>query len=434
MARPGTENAPSPLRSGVGLPPLPPRPPVADIYLSPPNPNNEPASAPASAPMPEQAAAEPNGNGVWSTLFPPAPVAARRPGSAVEMPPLGLLTPLMQDQDVYDILINGIQPIYVDIAGQMMDSGLRYKTHEEVWRLAETIMDTIGVRWNPERPLLDTRLPDGSRVNIVAPPMAVDGVTISIRKFPAIHITLDSMIEKEHLSNEMGDFLRQVVANRVNLIVVGGTSSGKTTLLNALSSAISPTERIVTIEDSAELRLQQPHVVRLEAKLPLTIDNPDSAVTIRDLVKNALRMRPDRIIVGESRGTEAFDVIQAMNTGHDGSMTTLHANSPRDALSKLETMVSMAIPQFPMRIVRQQIASTINLVIQMSRTKEGQRRITHVSELSGLEGETFVLQDLILWADGSNGHPKGYRWTGGAARNPNVVEAARSSGMLRGMR
>lgn len=291
-------------------------------------------------------------------------------------------------------------------------------------------MDTIGQRWNRERPLIDTRLPDGSRVNIVAPPMAVDGVTISIRKFPAIHITLDRMVAQKQMSPEMANFLNGIVARRVNLIVSGGTSSGKTTLLNALSGSIAGTERIVTIEDSAELRLQQPHVVRLESKLPLSVDAPESAVTIRDLVKNALRMRPDRIIVGESRGPEAFDVIQAMNTGHDGSMTTLHANSPRDALSKFETMVSMAIPQFPMRIVRQQIAATVNILIHMSRTMEGHRRITHVSELSGMEGDTLMLQDLILYQESI----QGYRWVGGAPRHPAVTEAARQSGMLRGLR
>lgn len=374
-------------------------------------------------------------DGIVTTIFPPAPrPRPRHHALDAQMPSLGILDQLMADDTVHDILVNGTQPIYIDIAGQIEDSGLRFNTHDEVWKIADTIMNTIGQRWNSERPMIDTRLPDGSRVNIVGPPMAVDGVTISIRKFPAIHITLDRMVARKQLSEEMAAFLNRIVASRVNLIVSGGTSSGKTTLLNALSSAISASERIVTIEDSAELRLQQPHVVRLESKAPINIDMPESAVTIRDLVKNALRMRPDRIIVGESRGPEAFDVIQAMNTGHDGSMTTLHANSPRDALSKLETMVSMAIPQFPMRIVRQQIAATVNILIQMSRTKEGHRRITHVSELSGMEGETLILQDLITYSEGQNGQPAGYRWVGGAARNMNVTDAARQSGMLRGLR
>lgn len=403
---------------------------IADIYLS----DSEKSSPDATVTGGTlTGGAELGDDGVVSAVFPPAPTRRPRRYTAhdAQMPSLGILDALMSDDLVHDILVNGTQPIYIDIAGQIEDSGLRFNTHEEVWKVAESIMDTIGQRWNADRPMIDTRLPDGSRVNIVAPPMAVDGVTISIRKFPAIHITLERMVARKQMSGEMAEFLSRVVGSRVNLIISGGTSSGKTTLLNALSGSIAPTERIVTIEDSAELRLQQPHVVRLESKSPTSSDNPESAVTIRDLVKNALRMRPDRIIVGESRGLEAFDVIQAMNTGHDGSMTTLHANSPRDALSKLETLVSMAIPQFPMRIVRQQIASTVNLLIQMSRTKEGYRRITHVSELSGMEGETLILQDLIVFQEATANQPEGYRWVGGAARNTNVTDAARKSGMLR---
>ncbi len=412
---------------------------IADVFLVD-SPSDEAGNSDEPLPQVAEVANEQmavsEGNGEWRHITPPPAPKARRRRQALDakMPSLGILDPLMGDDDVHDILISGLQPVYVDVAGQIMDSGLRFSSHEEVWKIAEIIMDTIGQRWNPERPLIDTRLPDGSRVNIVAPPLAVDGVTISIRKFPIIHITLQSMVEDHQLSRELSDFLSQAVANRVNIVISGGTSSGKTTLLNALSGSISPKERIVTIEDSAELRLQQPHVVRMESKLPLSIDAPDTAVTIRDLVKNALRMRPDRIVVGESRGIEAFDVIQAMNTGHDGSMTTLHANSPRDALSKIETMVSMAIPQFPVRIVRQQIASTIQLIIQMSRTKEGGRRITHVSELSGMEGETMILQDLVVYQDGQGNMPAGYYWAGGSPRHSNVLEAARFSGMLRTFR
>ena len=394
---------------------------VADVYLT-------PAPKPVVEAVENEQIAEANGAGQWNTTFPPAPTPKpRRRVMGVEMPTLGMIEPLMADDDVHDILINGTQPIYVDVAGQIIDTGMRFATHDEVWKLAEAIMESTGQRLNPERPLIDTRLPDGSRVNIVAPPMAVDGVTISIRKFPSIHITLETMVENKQMSAEMADFLSRVVAARVNLIIAGGTSSGKTTLMNALSGAISAKERIVTVEDAAELRLQQPHVVRLEAKI--AAENPDNSVTIRDLVKNALRMRPDRIIVGESRGPEAFDVIQAMNTGHEGSMTTLHANSPRDALSKLETMVSMAIPQFPVRIVRQQIAATVNLIVQMGRSKEGLRRITHVSELSGMEGDNFIMQDIITFTEAG-----GYRWSGAAARHPHVSDAARQSGMLKGMR
>ncbi len=393
---------------------------IADVYLT-------PVPKPVVESVSNEQISEAGEAGQWSTTFPPAPIAKpRRRVVGVEMPSLGMIEPLMADDDVHDILINGIQPIYVDVAGEIIDTGMRFASHDEVWKLAEIILESIGQRMNPERPLIDTRLPDGSRVNIVAPPMAVDGVTISIRKFPSIHITLASMVEQRQMSDEMAHFLSHIVAARVNLIIVGGTSSGKTTLLNALSGAISEKERIVTVEDAAELRLQQPHVVRLEAKA--SVESPENSVTIRDLVKNALRMRPDRIIVGESRGPEAFDVIQAMNTGHEGSMTTLHANSPRDALSKLETMVSMAIPQFPMRIVRQQIAATVNVIVQMGRSKDGRRRITHVSELTGMEGDNFVMQDLVTLQE------TGYRWTGSAPRNPHVSDAARQSGMLKGMR
>ncbi len=407
--------------------------PVAEIHLA-------TSSGAAASPVPAPASSAPIADGradplLDSSHFPPAPIARpRRRTVEVAMPSLGIIDRLMGDDDVHDILISGLQPIYVDVAGQMIDSGLRFESHDQVWQLAERIMDTIGQRWSPERPLLDTRLPDGSRVNIVAPPMAVDGVSISIRKFPAIRITLETMVERNQLTPELAEFLSQIVRSRLNLIVAGGTSSGKTTLLNALSSVVEPSERIVTIEDSAELRLQQPHVVRLESKSPAPGEAPEAAVTIRDLVKNALRMRPDRIIVGESRGAEAFDVLQAMNTGHDGSMTTLHANSPRDAIMRLESMVSLAMPQLTARGVRQQIASTVHLLVQMTRTKDGKRRLSHITEIAGLEGETLTMQDLIIWQGGGNGHPPEYRWVGNAPRHPDVTEAARATGMLRGMR
>ncbi|PZP85870.1 MAG: hypothetical protein DI582_04550 [Azospirillum brasilense] len=370
----------------------------------------------------------------------PAPVAMsaeplkrRAASSNTQMPDLGILKPLMEDDRVHDILINGTENIFVDMDGQLYDTGLAYQSEEEVWALAELIMDTIGQRWDDSRPLIDTRLPDGSRVNIVAPPMAVDGVSISIRKFPSLTITLDSMAANGQLTKEISEFLKLCAARKLNIIISGGTSSGKTTLLNALSASISPRERIVTIEDSAELRLQQPHVVRLESKAPTSMDAPHTAVTIRDLVKNALRMRPDRIVVGESRGAEAFDVLQAMNTGHDGSMTTLHSNNPREALGRLETMISVAMPQLTTRIVRQQIASTIHIIIQMARTKDGARRVTHVSEVAGMEGEMIVMQDLVLFQEAPN-KPAEYRWVAGAPRNPLVADAARAAGFLRSLR
>lgn len=372
---------------------------------------------------------------VTSGGFPPEPTAARnRKTINHEMPDLGILMPLMQDQTIGDILVNGTHSVYVDTSEGLRDSGLRFASHEEVWEIAERIAKAAGQHLSYDRPLLDTRLSDGSRVNIVAPPMAVDGVSISIRKFPARQITLETMVAANQLTPELAKFLSDCISARVNVIVCGGTGSGKTTLLNALSASISERERVVTIEDSAELKLQQPHVVRLEAKQAMTADKMHHAVTIRDLVKNALRMRPDRIIVGESRGAEALDVLQAMNTGHDGSMTTLHANSPRDALSRLETMVSMAMPQLAIRLVRQQIASTVNLIINMARCKDGMRRIMYVSEVSGMEGEVIVMQDLVVYSEATSDRQGHFRWANGSPRNPLIADAARASGLLRGMR
>lgn len=354
--------------------------------------------------------------------------------NGLAMPDLGVLNALMKDERIHDILVNGIKPVHVDMDGVLHETQISFTSHEEVWQVAERIMAAVGHQWSEDRPMIDTRLPDGSRVNIVAPPMAVDGVSISIRKFPKIDITLDSMAANGQLSKEIAEFLKLCAARRLNIIVAGGTSSGKTTLLNALSAAISPRERIVTIEDSAELRLQQPHVVRLEAKPPTSPEAPHTAVTIRDLVKNALRMRPDRIIVGESRGSETFDVLQAMNTGHDGSMTSIHANTPREAVSRLETMISLAMPQLSTRVVRQQIATTVHLMIQMNRSKEGARRITHITEIAGMEGEMIVMQDLVLFNEGSNNKPGEYKWVAGAPRNTQVTEAARSLGLIRSLR
>ena len=340
------------------------------------------------------------------------------------MPHLGVLDTLLANDAVHDILVNGTDAIYIDAGGELTDSGLRFASHDDVWNVAETILKTAGQRWDASRPMVDTRLPDGSRVNIVAPPMSVDGVSISIRKFPKTRVTIDAMVAAGQLTQEIAEFLRAVVADRLNIVVSGGTGSGQTTLLNALSSAIGSKERIVTIEDSAELRLQQPHVVRLEA----------TETTIRDLVKNALRMRPDRIIVGESRGAEAFDMLQAMNTGHDGSMTSLHANSPRDALGRLETMVTIAMPQVPLRMVRAQIANTLQIIIQIARTKDGQRRISHISEVGGLEGDTIIMQDLIVYREADKNSQAEYKWVAGSSRNALITNAAQQAGLMRGFK
>ncbi len=366
------------------------------------------------------------------------PLAMARPNRArvalsSDMPELGVLDALLRDESIGDILVNGTNSIYIDQAGKLVDSGLRFASHEAVWEVAERIVASVGQTLSAERPMIDTRLPDGSRVNIVAPPMAVDGVSISIRKFPAQQVTLETMVASGQLTPELGKFLSELIRTRVNIVVCGGTGSGKTTMLNALSASIPPDERVVTIEDSAELRLQQPHVVRLESRVG-NGDKRAEEVTIRDLVKNALRMRPDRIIVGESRGAEAVDVLQAMNTGHDGSMTTLHANGPRDALSRLETMVAIAMPQLPLRLVRQQIAGTINIIINMARCKDGVRRVMYVSEISGMEGDTIVMQDLVTYTDATTDRQGHFRWANGVPRNPIVTDAARVSGMMRSIR
>ena len=367
--------------------------------------------------------------------FPPEPRPTRPTSKHMptEMPHLGILEHFMRDDEVGDIMVNGIHSIYVDRNGVLQDSGVRFASHDEVWDVAEAIVKSVGQHLSMDRPLIDTRLPDGSRVNIVAPPMAVDGVSISIRKFPSRQITLDTMVQSSQITPELAKFLSECVRCRLNIIVCGGTGSGKTTLLNALSASIPAGERVVTIEDSAELRLQQPHVVRLEAKIALG-DRAHNSVSIRDLVKNALRMRPDRIVVGESRGPEALDVLQAMNTGHDGSMTTLHANSPRDALSRLETMVSIAMPQLSIRMVRQQIASTVHLIINMARCKDGNRRVMYVSEVSGIEGDVIVMQELVIYKEATTDRQGHFRWANGSPRNQMVTDAARVAGMMRGIR
>ncbi len=395
---------------------------VADAFLSPVRP-------PEAAPLASNNAVE------WNGVAPPTPIyRPKRAAILHTMPRLGVLDALLADDEVHDILVNGTSPIYTDRGGELEDSGLRFATDEEVWKVAETILASVGQRWDANCPMFDTRLPDGSRVNIIAPPMALDGVNISIRKFPKMHITLDGMVERMQLTPEVADFLKRIVGARLNVVISGGTGSGKTTLMNALSAGISSNERIVTIEDAAELRLQQPHVVRLESTASSLAVATATEVSVRDLVRNALRMRPDRIIVGEVRGSEAFDVMQAMNTGHEGSMTTLHANSTRDAMSRMETMVALAMSQLPIRVVRGQIANTLNIIIQTNRTRGGVRRITHVSEVAGMEGETVIMQDLIvLREDEKTGHSE-YRWVAGSSRNAVITQAAQQSGLMRGFR
>lgn len=329
----------------------------------------------------------------------------------------GSIAPLLEDDSVNDILINGHNQVYVERdTGRLELTNAVYPNDRAVLDLAEQIVHAVGRKLRKNRPVVDARLPDGSRVNIIAPPLSVDGTSISIRKFSKKLITLDDMKESRNISNRIGEFLKIVAKCRMNTIISGGTGSGKTTLLNAMSQHISEKERIVTIEDAAELKLGQPHVVRLETKPVSGGARKQDEVTIRDLVINALRMRPDRIVVGEVRGPEAFDMMQAMNTGHEGSLTTIHANHPRDALSRLENMIGMANLHIPELSIRQQITSAIHLIIQTSRMRDGKRRVTNISEIIGIEGSIITLQELFSFVsegEDGNGNLVGkFKWSG----------------------
>ncbi|HRY23104.1 MAG: Flp pilus assembly complex ATPase component TadA [Geminicoccaceae bacterium] len=306
---------------------------------------------------------------------------------------LGPLEDLVQDEGITDIMVNGPQQVYVERRGKIELTDVRFRDRQHVMNIAQRIVSRVGRRVDETCPICDARLEDGSRVNIIAPPLALDGCSISIRKFSKKSITLDVMARQNNLSNELATVLKIAAACRLNVIISGGTGSGKTTMLNAMSQLIDPGERIVTIEDAAELQLQQPHVVRLETR-PANLEG-HGEILMRDLVKNALRMRPDRIICGEVRGPEAMDMLQAMNTGHDGSMCTLHSNNPREAMSRLENMITMAATTLPTRAIRSQIVGAVNLVIQVSRMRDGVRRVTHVTEIIGLEGDVITMQDLF---------------------------------------
>ena len=332
--------------------------------------------------------------------------------AVVALKPLKLL---LDDDSVNDVLINGPNAVFVERAGKLEKTSLTFPSDADVFKVADAIAAQAGRYVNPRRPLLDARLPDGSRVNVIAPPLSVDGTAISIRKFSRRLITMDYMAEQKNISVQMADFLKVVGRCRLNVLISGGTGSGKTTLLNAISQHIDPAERIVTIEDAAELKLQQPHVVRLETR-PIRLSSNDEEVTIRDLMKNALRMRPDRIIVGEVRGAEAFDMMQAMNTGHEGSLTTIHANHPRDAMARLENMITMANLNLPSLAIRQQIASAIHIVVQISRMRDGMRRIAYISEVVGMESDIITMQDLFMFqsrGESTDGLIQGeFKWSG----------------------
>ena len=306
---------------------------------------------------------------------------------------LGPLEPLLKDPTITDVLVNGHNRVFVERYGVLEPSAVRFKDERHLLRIIQKIVSDVGRRIDESSPMVDARLPDGSRVNAVVPPLALDGSLLSIRKFARVPISMDRLVEIGSIPLQVAEVLKAIVGSRRNVLISGGTGSGKTTLLNAMSAYIDGQERIVTIEDSAELQLQQSHVVRLETRPP-NIEGKGE-VAQRDLVKNALRMRPDRIIVGEVRAGEAFDMLQAMNTGHEGSMTTVHANTPRDALSRVEQMIGMSGIDIPAKSSRAQIASALNVVVQVARLADGRRKVVSVSELTGMEGEVITMQEIF---------------------------------------
>ncbi|HEV8371401.1 MAG TPA: CpaF family protein [Pyrinomonadaceae bacterium] len=308
---------------------------------------------------------------------------------------LGPLEPLLADSTISDILVNSHKTIYIERRGKLEVTDVAFKDDEHLMRVIERIVSSVGRRIDESSPMVDARLQDGSRVNAIIPPLSIDGPILSIRRFGAEPLRMSKLIEYKALTKDIADMLEMCVSARLNTLISGGTGAGKTTLLNALSAYIPTTERIVTIEDSAELQLQQPHVVRLETRPP-NIEGRGE-VSQRDLVRNALRMRPDRIVIGEVRGGEAIDMLQAMNTGHDGSLTTIHANTPRDALSRLETMIQMTGMRLSERAMRQQIASAIDLVLQVARLSDGSRRVTSITEITGMEGDTITMQEVFQY-------------------------------------
>jgi pilus assembly protein CpaF len=307
----------------------------------------------------------------------------------------GPLDPLLKDEDVTEIMVNGFDEIYIERYGLIEATNVRFSDEAHLRRIIDRIVAPIGRRVDEASPMVDARLPSGFRVNATIPPLSLDGALVTIRKFAVIPYTAQDLIANGTLSVQLTHFLQACVEARINMVISGGTGTGKTTLLNVISSFIPSNERIITIEDTAELKLNQRHVVRLE-KRPPNIEGKGE-VTIRQLVINSLRMRPDRIVVGEARGGEALDMLQAMNTGHDGSMTTIHANTPRDALRRIETMVLMAGVDLPLKAIREQVASSIDMVVQLSRLKDGTRKVIQVTEVQGMEGDTFVLQDLFTF-------------------------------------
>jgi pilus assembly protein CpaF len=342
---------------------------------------------------------------------------------------LGPLEPLLQDQTISDILVNTYNTVYVERRGMLEKTNVVFKDDAHLMHIIDKIVSAVGRRIDESSPMVDARLKDGSRVNIIIPPLAVDGPILSIRRFGSTPLVAEDLLRNRALTPQMLETLKGAVRARMNIVVSGGTGSGKTTLLNVLSSFISERERIVTIEDSAELKLNQEHVVRLECRPPNVEGR--GAVRQRELVINALRMRPDRIVLGEVRGEEALDMLQAMNTGHDGSLTTIHANNPREAIARIETMAMMGNIALPEKAIRQQIAAAVHLIMQVSRMSDGTRRLTHVSEITGTSGEVISMQDIFLFEKqglGSNGKVKGKFYATGIV--PKFAEKLKACGII----
>jgi pilus assembly protein CpaF len=343
----------------------------------------------------------------------------------------GPLEPLLSRDDIADVMVNGANAVFIEVNGKISKTGIRFRDNGQLMNICQRIVSQVGRRVDESSPICDARLPDGSRVNVIVPPLAIDGPTLTIRKFRKDKLKLSNLVEFGSISPAGAKILQIIGACRCNVLISGGTGSGKTTLLNTLTAFIDPSERVITCEDAAELQLQQPHVVRLETRPPNL--EGTGQVTMRDLVKNCLRMRPERIIVGEVRGSESFDLLQAMNTGHDGSMGTLHANTPREALSRLESMITMGGFSLPPKTIREIIVAAVDVVIQAARLRDGSRRITQITEVMGLEGDTIITQDLLLYdiqGEDQNGRIIGRHRATGVGR-PRFWERARYFGLER---
>lgn len=341
----------------------------------------------------------------------------------------GPLEPLLARDDIADVMVNGAGAVFIEVAGKVTKTPVRFRDNQQLMNICQRIVSQVGRRVDESSPICDARLPDGSRVNVIVPPLALDGPTLTIRKFKKDKLRMKDLVGFNSVSEAAGRVLGIIGACRCNVVISGGTGSGKTTLLNCLTGYIGPEERIITCEDAAELQLQQPHVVRLETRPPNL--EGQGAITMRELIKNCLRMRPERIIVGEVRGPEAFDLLQAMNTGHDGSMGTLHANSPREGLSRLESMITMGGFSLPTKTIREMIVGSVDVVIQAARLRDGSRRITHITEVIGLEGDVIVTQDLVVFeieGEDANGKIIGKHRSTGIAR-PKFWDRARYYGL-----